>query len=85
MEPGNTLLEALGVGNADNLLVIGYRDMTAPVGIAVAETVYNALELTQLSAFQKAGFSDSVYIGIIANTPRLPACQDYLDYLISIG
>lgn len=51
---------------------------------AVTETVYNALELTQLSAFQKAGFSDSVYIGIIANTPRLPACQDYLDYLISI-
>ena len=50
---------------------------------AVTETVYNALELTQLSAFQKAGFSDSVYIGIIANTPRLPACQDYLSYLIS--
>ena len=52
---------------------------------AVTETVYNALELTQLSAFQEAGFSDSVYIGIIANTPRLAACQDYLDYLISIG
>ena len=52
---------------------------------AVTETVYNALELTQLSAFQKAGFSDSVYIGIIANTPRLPESQDYLDYLISTG
>ena len=51
---------------------------------AVTETVYNALELTQLSAFQEAGFSDSVYIGIIANTPRLPACQEYLDYLLSI-
>lgn len=50
---------------------------------AVTETVYNALELTQLSAFQKAGFSDSVYIGIIANTPRLTESQDYLDYLIS--
>ncbi|MCI7574727.1 MAG: hypothetical protein MSS94_08370, partial [Clostridiales bacterium] len=50
---------------------------------AVTETVYNALELTQLSAFQKAGFSDSVYIGIIANTPRLPESQDYLNYLIS--
>ena len=49
----------------------------------VTETVYNALELTQLSAFQKAGFSDSVYIGIIANTPRLPKSRDYLDYLIS--
>ena len=52
---------------------------------AVTETVYNALELTQLSVFQEAGFSGSVYIGIIANTPRLAACQDYLDYLIAVG
>lgn len=52
---------------------------------AVTETVYNALELTPLSAFQEAGFSGSVYIGVIANTPRLPACQDYLDYLLSPG
>ena len=52
---------------------------------AVTETVYNALELTRLSVFQEAGFSGSVYIGIIANTPRLAACQDYLDYLIAVG
>ena len=52
---------------------------------AVTETVYNALELTQLSVFQEAGFSGSVYIGIIANTPRPAACQDYLDYLIAAG
>ena len=52
--------------------------------IVVTQTQSNAVELTKLSAFQEAGFSDSVYIGIIANTPRLPACQDYLDYLISI-
>ena len=51
--------------------------------IVVTQTQSNAVELTKLSAFQEAGFSDSVYIGIIANTPRLPACQDYLDYLIS--
>ncbi|MDO5154065.1 MAG: hypothetical protein Q4D50_12025 [Eubacteriales bacterium] len=51
--------------------------------IVVTKTASNALELTQLSAFKEAGFSDSVYIGIIANTPRLPECQDYLDYLIS--
>ena len=51
--------------------------------IAVTQTQSNAVELTQLSAFQEAGFSGSVYIGIIANTPRLPECQDYLDYLIS--
>ena len=51
--------------------------------IVVTQTLSNAVELTQLSAFKEAGFSDSVYIGIIANTPRLPECQDYLDYLIS--
>ena len=51
--------------------------------IVVTQTQSNAVELTQLSAFQEAGFSGSVYIGIIANTPRLPECQDYLDYLIS--
>lgn len=52
---------------------------------AITETVYNALEVTQLSAFQEAGFSDSVYIGIIANTPRLAACRSYLGYLVSIN
>ena len=62
---------------------VEYNLNTAQEYTAVTETVYNALELTQLSAFQKAGFSDSVYIGIIANTPRLPESQDYLDYLIS--
>lgn len=49
---------------------------------AVTQSVYNALELTQLSAFQNAGFSGNVYIGIIANTPRLAECQRYFEYLI---
>jgi len=49
----------------------------------VTETAKNAVELTSLPAFQEAGFSGSVYVGIIANTPRLHACQEYLWYLIS--
>ena len=49
---------------------------------AVTQSVYNALELTQLPAFQNAGFSGSVYIGIVANTPRLAECQRYFEYLI---
>lgn len=44
----------------------------------------NAVELSQLPAFQKAGFSGSVYVGIVANTPRLPECSSYLNYLISM-
>ena len=38
MEPGNALLEALCVGNADDFLVVRYRDVTTTVGIAVAFT-----------------------------------------------
>lgn len=50
----------------------------------VTETAWNAVELTQLPTFQEAGFSGSVYVGIIANTPRLPECLSYFDYLISM-
>lgn len=49
---------------------------------AITQSVYNAVELTQLPAFQNAGFSGSVYLGIIANTPRLAECQHYFEYLI---
>lgn len=52
--------------------------------IVVTQTQSNAVELTKLSAFQEAGFSGSVYVGIIANTPRLPECLSYFDYLISM-
>ena len=51
---------------------------------AVTQTVYNAVEVTQLSAFQEVGFSDIVYIGIIANTPRMAACRSYFGYLGSM-
>ncbi len=51
----------------------------------LAETIIvpNALELTQLPLFRQAGFSGNVYLGIIANTPRLDACTDYIAYLLS--
>lgn len=38
----------------------------------------NALDLSGLSVFAQAGFSDRVYLGIVANTPRLAACEDFL-------
>lgn len=62
---------------------VAYNLNEAEEYTVVEETVSNAVELTRLPAFQKAGFSDSVYIAIIANTPRLSECRDYLDYLIS--
>ena len=36
MEPGNTLFEAFGIGDTDDLLVVGDSNVTAAVGIAIA-------------------------------------------------
>lgn len=43
----------------------------------------NAIELTLLPLFKNANFSGKVYLGIIANTPRLEECRQYLDYILS--
>lgn len=49
--------------------------------IAVTDTVFNALEVGQLPLIQQAGFSGEVYLGIVANTPRLSECTEYVLYL----
>lgn len=51
--------------------------------IAVTEEAVNAIEVSQLPLFARAGFDDAVYLGIIGNSPRLSACMDYVEYLIS--
>ena len=43
----------------------------------------NALDLSGISVISSAGFPDSIFLGIIANTPRLERCTDYLKYLLS--
>ncbi len=47
------------------------------------EKVQNALIVSNLPLFARAGFPDSVYLGIIANSERLPACLQYIGYLLS--
>ncbi len=42
----------------------------------------NGLRVTDLPCFAGAGFSEEVYLGVLANTPRRAACQDYLRYLL---
>ena len=61
MEPGNALLEALCVGNADDFLVVRYRDVTTTVGIAVAftETVDQDAGIL-VAVVQDAGHGDDV-------------------------
>lgn len=48
---------------------------------AMTEASANALELSGFPALAGAGFSDAVYLGVIANSQRLPACLDYITYL----
>lgn len=50
--------------------------------IAVTEEAVNGLNLTDVPMFRQAGFSGDVYAGIVANTPRLETCGDYLVYLV---
>lgn len=51
--------------------------------IAITEEAVNALNLSDVPMFRQAGFSGEVYVGIIANTPRLETCVEYLTYLVS--
>ena len=48
---------------------------------AVTEAAINALDVSQLPLFRHAGFSGEVYLGIIANSPHLSECADYLAFL----
>ncbi len=45
----------------------------------------NALDLSGIPVISGAGFPDSIFLGIIANTPRLERCTDYLKYLLAAG
>lgn len=42
-----------------------------------------AVDLSKLGLMKHAGFQDSVYLGIIGNSPRMDAAAAYLRYLIS--
>ncbi|MDE7244442.1 MAG: hypothetical protein K2O18_10805, partial [Oscillospiraceae bacterium] len=48
---------------------------------AVTEEAVNGLDLSAFPIFQEAGFPGAVYLGVIANSPRLPAVMEYIAYL----
>ncbi len=48
---------------------------------AVTERHVNAINASTLAPFAQAHLSDDVYLGIIANTPRLDTVMAYLTYL----
>ena len=51
--------------------------------IVETKTEPNAVEVTDLSFFANAEFPERVYLGVIANTPRLAAAEKYMEYLLS--
>ena len=45
-------------------------------------TVINAVQINEFPLFSPAGFSEPVYLGLLANSPRPEASLDYLGYLL---
>lgn len=48
---------------------------------AVTEEAFFGLNLSEAPLIRQAGFEDTVYLGIIANSPRLDTVMEYLRYL----
>ncbi len=65
----------------DNALEV--RLGTADAYEAVTVTAVNAVEISSLPLFAPAGFSEPVYLGVIANSPRLPAAAAYIARILS--
>ena len=51
----------------------------------VTESVRNALVLDSLPLIEEAGMSDQVFLGVIANSPRLPEALAYVNYILTAG
>lgn len=49
---------------------------------AETEQAVNGIDVSSFPLFQEAGFSDAVYLGVVANSPRLPAVTQYIAYLV---
>ena len=48
----------------------------------VTKDVCNGIELTELPAFQRAGFDTPLYLGVIANSPRMEEAMGYIHFLL---
>lgn len=62
--------------NADDLAL----DASVEYAAVTQEALYG-LDLSETPLIRQAGFEDSVYLGIIANSPRLDTVMEYLRYL----
>ena len=81
-----TLYEALLPLLSANDLVLSDNGIEYQLGEAETHdvetvSVQNAIEVTALPLFARAGFPDAVYLGIIANSERVDGCLQYISYL----
>lgn len=60
---------------------IEYDLNEADVYEAVTVQAVNGIDVSSFPVFQRAGFSDKVYMGVIGNSPRLSAVFQYIEYL----
>ncbi|MBQ9617073.1 MAG: hypothetical protein IJR48_01805 [Oscillibacter sp.] len=63
----------------DNSLDIALGEAETYQATVVQEA--NALEVTQFPLFRDAGFTDSVFLGVLPDSPRMSAALDYIAYL----
>lgn len=62
---------------------IEYNLNEADAYVAVTKEVVNGIDATAFPLFSEARFPDAVYLGVIANSPRLPDALRYMEYLAS--
>ena len=84
----SALLDTLEPYLVQNEVTLADNSLDVALGEAaeteiVTETVTNAVNVSALPAFRKAGFPADIYIGAIANSPREGAIIRYLAYLTS--
>lgn len=64
----------------DNAIEYNLRE--ADTYQAVTKEVINGIDLSGIPVIRDAGFPDTVYLGIIANTPRIAECCEYLRFIL---
>ncbi len=75
-------------GLTENAVILSDNSLEYTLGeaeerIVRTRTEANAVDVTDLPFFRGAGFPDRVYLGVIANTPRLAEAKNYIEYLLN--
>lgn len=70
----------------DNLVILEDNSLDVQMDasipyVSVTEEKAFGLDLSQAPPVRRAGFGETVYLGILANSPRMEAALDYLEYL----